>query len=149
MKEISYPYFFLGFSFKLSDIDPKTFETSLSKMRLFRRFTYEEAMAPCEQDQVKSVSVICGTPHQYDEASPLSNCEYAPILLKDFIASGGRVIPEANLCDINNLRVYINGNAALPGEEYALDTAHNVIQILWDYVKDTDVFSFSAVLKSG
>jgi hypothetical protein len=144
---INYPYFFLGFSFNVNEIDPTSFEENLSKLKLFRRFTYEEAIAPVGEDVVQSILVLCGTPKPVNPGEPLSTCEYTPILLKDFIASGCRVIPEANLYDTNNLKVYINGCVAVDGEDFAIDNYHNVIKILWDSIKDTDVFSFSISLK--
>jgi hypothetical protein len=143
-----YPYFFLGFSFPIQDLDPEDLTKKLSDLSLFRRFTFEEASVAPTEDEVKSISIICGTPKEIVVGEPLTVCEYRPILLEDFISCGGQVLTQADLSDKNNLKIYMNGEIAVEDEDYTLDIKNKKINILWDLVKDTDIFSYSIPFKN-
>jgi hypothetical protein len=145
--EMLYPYFLLGFSFTIQSLDPDNFAEDLASMKLFRRFTWEEGMACPDLDTVKSVNIMCGTPKEINPEEPLTVCEYTPIKLEEFIAAGCKVPAQADLFDKNNIKIYLNGEIAVEGEDFVLDNVNHIVKIMWDVIKETDVFSYSIPLK--
>jgi hypothetical protein len=146
-KIITYPYFFLGFSFDIGSIDPDNLYSMLENMSLFKRFSLEEINTPVSEDVVRSIQVMCGQAKEINPDEPMSTCEYNPIKLVDFLACDGKVVDGADLKDTNNLKVYLNGQVAELGEDYELDSINQKINILWDDIEDTDLFSFSIPMK--
>jgi hypothetical protein len=144
---LPYPYFLLGFDFKITELDPEALTEALTKMSLFRRFTWEEAYLPEDGDTVRSIQMMCGKPRDINPEEPLSTCEYAPIPLKTFVDCGGIVLPEADLKDRNNIKVYLNGKPAEYEEDYVFDYSTWAIKILWNEIRDIDMFSFSIPFK--
>jgi hypothetical protein len=141
----TYPYFFLGFETDIRNISPKL----VGDLSIFKRFTFEDAIKAPDLLTVKSVNLICGIPEEINPNEPASVCNYKPIFLKDFIASGGYVMPEAAIHDRRNLKIYMNGNIAEEGEDYEIEVGAHRIKILWEVIKPTDVFSFVIPMKMG
>lgn len=143
MSEIKYPYFFLGFEEFIKNIN----QDMIGDLSLFKRFSFEEAIILPKLDVMKSIQIIAGTPSPIDPNNPGSACSYNPIKLSEFMESNCLVIPEANLNDKRNLKVYINGVIAEENEDYKIIPKENKIQILWAQIKKDDIFSYSIPLR--
>ena len=142
---ITYPYFFLGFESEIRDIKIEM----VGDLSIYRRFTFEEAIAIPGKTVIKAVYMICGTPDPMIENEPSSACSYKPIKMRQFVDNNGLVLTQANLNDRRNSKVYINGKDAIEKEDYEIILKENRIKILWDHIKDSDTFSFRLPMRSG